>query len=62
MASEQVGIKTAMSIKKQTVGDDGKVEKTVFFFPDLGQSVEAETAEEARKIAEANVNGTKSDQ
>lgn len=52
MPNESVGIKTGMSIKKQTIDDNGKVKKTVFFFPDLDRSVEAETLEEAREIAE----------
>jgi hypothetical protein len=55
MANEKVGITTGISIKKQSLDDEGKVKKTVFFFPDLGQSVEAVNVEEAREIAEANV-------
>ena len=51
--NEAVGIKTGISIKKDTVDSKGKVEKRVFFFPSLDTSVEAETEEEARKIAEA---------
>ena len=53
MPGEAVGIKTGISIKKDTVDSKGKVEKRVFFFPSLDTSVEAETEEEARKIAEA---------
>jgi len=52
MPNESVGIQTGMSIKKQTLDDKGKVKKTVFFFPDLDASAEAETLEEAREIAE----------
>jgi len=52
MAEEKVGIKAGMSIKKETVSPEGKVEKTVYFFPDLDVSVEASSQEEARKIAE----------
>jgi hypothetical protein len=53
MPNEAVGIQAGMSIKKQTLDDKGKVTKTVFFFPDLSESAEAETIEEAREIAEA---------
>jgi len=60
MAEEAVGIQAGMSIKKQTVDNKGKVEKTVFFFPDLDTSVEAETVEEARKLAEEKVKEKKS--
>ena len=52
MANESVGIKDSMSIKKETVDKKGKVVKRVFFFPDLGVSVEAASQEEARKLAE----------
>jgi len=52
MPDEAVGIRTGMSIKKQTLDEKGKVKKTVFFFPDLDRSAEAETLEEAREIAE----------
>jgi len=62
MANEAVGIKTGISIKKQTVDENGAVKKTVFFFPDLGQSVEAENIEEARKIAEGNVKNSQTEQ
>ena len=62
MANEQVGIKTGISIKKQTVDEKGEVEKTVFFFPDLGQSVEAENIDEARKIAESKVKNSQPEQ
>ena len=55
MADEKVSIKTGISIKKQTLDETGEVKKTVFFFPDLGQSVEAVDVNEARKIAEENV-------
>ena len=59
MANEAVGIKTGISIKKQTLDEKGEVKKTVFFFPDLGQSVEAVDVNEARKIAEENVKNSK---
>ena len=59
MAEEKVGIKTGISIKKQTLDETGEVKKTVFFFPDLGQSVEAVDVNEARKIAEENVKNSK---
>ena len=62
MANETVGIKTGISIKKQTLGDAGEVKKTTFFFPDIGQSVEAKTVEEARKIAEGNVKNSQTKQ
>ena len=53
MPGEKVGIKTGITIRKQTVDNTtGKVKKTTFFFPDLGVSADAETAEEARKLAE----------
>lgn len=55
MPNESVGIQAGMSIKKQTLDDKGKVKKTVFFFPDLNESAEAETLEEAREIAEKKV-------
>jgi len=53
MPGEKVGIKAGITIKKETVDKGGKVTKREFFFPSLGQSVEAETMEEARKLAEA---------
>jgi hypothetical protein len=62
MANEQVGIKTGISIKKQTVDEKGEVKKTVFFFPDLGQSVEAENIDEAREIAESKVKNSQLEQ
>jgi len=55
MPAEAIGIKTGISIKKQTLDEKGKVKKTVFFFPDLDKSAEAETLEEAREIAEKEV-------
>lgn len=59
MATDKVGIKTGMSIKKETLDEKGKVVKKVFFFPSLDQSAEAETMEEARKLAEAKVKAKK---
>lgn len=53
MAQDKVGIRTGMSIKKETLDEKGKVIKRKFFFPSLNQSAEAGTMEEARKIAEA---------
>ena len=61
MAEESVGIQAGMSIKKQTLDDKGKVIKTVYFFPDLDTSAEAETMEEARKLAEEKVKEKKSE-
>ena len=52
MPSENVGFKTGISMRKQTLDDMGKVVKTVYFFPDLGVSVKAASREEARKLAE----------
>jgi hypothetical protein len=60
MPNEAVGIQAGMSIKKQTLDDKGKVTKTMFFFPDLNESAEAETIEEAREIAEARKEKKKS--
>jgi len=50
MASENVGIKDNISIKKTTINNKGKPEKTVFFFPDAGRSIEATSYEEALEI------------
>jgi hypothetical protein len=55
MPNEAVGVQAGMSIRKQTLDDKGKVKKTVFFFPDLNKSVEAETMKEARAIAEGKI-------
>ena len=52
MPEEKVGIRAGMSIKKETINEEGGVEKTIYFFPDLDVSVEASNAEEARKLAE----------
>ena len=41
-----------MTIKKNTVNKDGKVEKTVFFFPDHDISIEASSKEDALKQLE----------
>jgi hypothetical protein len=62
MPNENVGIKTGLSIKKQTLDENGKVEKSVFFFPDLGVSIEAENMEEARVLAEEEAEKKKSSQ
>ena len=53
MAEEKVRIKTGITAKLEKRDDEGKVKKTVFFFPDLGVSVEAENQEKARGLAEA---------
>jgi len=59
MATDKVGIKAGMTIKKETIDKGGKVTKREFFFPSLGQSVEAETMEEARGLAEAKAKAKK---
>jgi len=59
MATDKVGIKARMTIKKETIDKGGKVTKREFFFPSLGQSVEAETMEEARGLAEAKAKAKK---
>jgi hypothetical protein len=58
MATEAVGIKAGVSIRKQTVDSAGKVQKTTFFFPDLNTSVEAVDAKEARELAETKAKHT----
>ena len=50
MPNEKVGTSDSMTIKKETV-KEGKVKKTEFFFPSLGVTVEAQTIEEAEKLA-----------
>jgi len=53
MASEAVGIKEELSIKKTTVDEKG-AQKITLFYPDLGVSVEVPagtTNEEGYKIA-----------
>ena len=52
MAQEKVGIKTGITAKLESRDSKGKIKKTTYFFPDLDVSVEAESQEEARKIAE----------
>ena len=52
MPDEKVGIKAGITAKLQTVDEKGKVKKTTFFYPDLGVSVVAANAEEARALAE----------
>jgi len=59
MATDKVGIKTRMTIKKETLDKEGKVTKREFFFPSLGQSAVAETMEEARKLAEVKAKAKK---
>ena len=52
MADEKVGIKAGISAKLEKKDEKGKTLKTVYFFPDLGQSIEATDPKEARKLAE----------
>ena len=56
---EKVGIKAGISAKLEKRDADGKLKKTVYFFPDLGQSVEATDQEEARELAEAKAEKAK---
>jgi len=53
MPDEKVGIKAGITAKLEKHDKEGKVVKTVHFFPDLGVSVEAADPKEARKLAEA---------
>jgi len=55
MANEKVGIKAGISAKLEKRDNKGRIKKTVFFFPDLGVSVEAENQEEAKKLAELKI-------
>jgi len=55
MASDQVGIKAGIAAKLEKRDKDGKIQKTVHFFPDLDTSVEATNVKEARKLAEEKV-------
>ena len=57
MASEAVGIKDEISMKKTTINDKGEVAKTTFFFPDKGVSVEASSMEEALKLLSSKMKG-----
>jgi len=52
MAEDKVGIKAGIAAKLEKRDKDGKLQKTVHFFPDLGVSVEATDPKEARKLAE----------
>ena len=52
MPDEKIGIKTGITAKLESRDEEGKVEKTMFFFPDLGVSVEAADDKEARTLAE----------
>ena len=52
MPDEKIGIKTGITAKLESRDEEGKVEKTTFFFPDLGVSVEAADDKEARTLAE----------
>jgi len=62
MPNENVGIKTGIQAKLQTVDDKGEVTKTTFFFPDLGVSVDAADEQEARKMAEEKAASIKNSQ
>lgn len=53
MPNEKVGIKAGIAAKLEKRDKEGKVVKTVHFFPDLGVSVEAADSKEARELAEA---------
>ena len=55
MPDEKVGIKAGISAKLEKRDNKGRIKKTVFFFPDLGVSVEAENQEEAKKLAELKI-------
>lgn len=55
MVQESVGIKTGITAKLESRDKKGKLQKTTFFFPDLDVSVEANSQEEARKLAEEMV-------
>ena len=59
MAEDKVGIKAGITAKLEKRDKDGKLEKTVHFFPDLDTSVEATDPKEARKLAEAKVKKAK---
>jgi len=59
MPDEKVGIKAGISAKLEKRDEKGKLQKTVFFFPDLGQSVEATSQGEARGLAEAKAKKNK---
>jgi len=52
MANESVGIKAGITAKLESRDKKGNVKKTTFFFPDLGVSVEAETEQEAKVLAQ----------
>lgn len=52
MPDEKVGIKAGITAKLESRDEEGKVKKTTFFYPDLGVSVVAADAEEARTLAE----------
>jgi len=50
MATDKMGIKDEISIKKETIGEKGEVKKTTFFFPNEDKSIEASSYEEALEI------------
>lgn len=52
MPSEKVAIKAGITAKLEKRDEEGKLKKTVFFFPDLDVSVEAADEKEARELAE----------
>ena len=59
MPDEAVGIKAGIAAKLEKRDKDGKVEKTIHFFPDLGVSVEAKDKDEARELAEKKAKAKK---
>ena len=59
MAEEKLGVSEEMTIKKETVNEKGDVVKKVFFFPDEGESIEAESQEEALKELKRRKKDTK---
>ena len=60
MAEEKVGIKAGIAAKLEKRDESGKVVETTHFFPDLGVSVKAKDAKEARKLAEKKAKEEKS--
>ena len=52
MPEENVGIKAGITAKLEKRDKEGKLEKTTYFFPDLGVSVDATDRKEARELAE----------
>jgi prefoldin subunit 5 len=50
MAKDSVEFKEEVSIKKTTVNEKGEPVKTMFFFPEIGEGIEASSYEEALEI------------